>query len=108
MHPEQKSARLFRSAEELIEERAIGAEGLAPAMAALADGVLQVGPHAEQHFIGVEDITGHRARARPAEIDAGQRRVGVATARELLEQTQSHAAIQQSLERVRAGCEIDG
>src|ERR1700691_4308968 len=102
MHPAQETAAPRIGLEEVVEQGALPAEGLGPAMRAFANGIFQVLPHGVQRFVGIEHITGQGERAVVAQVSFGDGLVGV-SAIPLVEQTHSHAGVQQTLQRAGYG-----
>ena len=105
---EQKAAHRLGIAEEMLEHVSADVERLAPAICALAYGVLEVAPHRVERLIGEQHIPGERRGSGPAEIRGGEWCVGERPAGLLLEEAESHAGVKQALERIGIRVELAG
>src|SRR5579863_626063 len=99
VHPLQKCLPCLVGAEEMVEDRALGAERLLPARAALPDRIVEMGPETEQNVIRIENVAAKRVFAGPAEISAGYRFVLVDRALPS-QQPEADGGIEQSLHGV--------
>ncbi len=103
----QKGSHGVVGLKEVVEDAAPYAKGLLPPVAALAHRVFQVHPQPEQHVVGIKDVAGERTFARAAQVRGGDRRVGVPAVL-FSQESQTHAAIQQTFERLGLRANLRG
>ena len=82
-------------AEEMRKDGAIPAEGLFPAMGALADRVFQMPPHRVQRVVRIADVAGQRVRAVGSQEFLGFGSIDIRFAM-LFEQSERDAGVQQA------------
>ena len=100
MHAGDEVAFGLLGAEEMAEERAGHSESLLPAVRAFPHGVFKVPPERVEGAIRIEDVSGERIRASPAEIDVCDREVAV-TCLTFFRKLERYAGIEQSSQGVR-------
>ncbi len=81
MHPLDEGLLCLIGAEEMIKDSTFDIEGLFPARRAFPHRIFKMGPQREEYVIGIQDVSGERPLAGPAQIGAGYRLVFIAPRR---------------------------